>query len=41
MKNIPKYTINIYEINTENYYKQNLAEFDTDIEIDGIHPNFK
>lgn len=39
MKNIPEYTVKVYEIQTENYYQQHNSAFDSSIELDGIHPN--
>jgi len=41
IKNIQSLYINIYEINTENYYYQNQKEFDTNLSLDGIIPTFE
>ena len=40
IKNIQSLLVNIYEINTENYYYLNHKEFDTNISLDGIIPTF-
>lgn len=39
LKNTPKLLVKVYEINTETYYRQNLREVDTDIELDGLTAN--
>ena len=36
LKNIQKLNINIFEFNTETYYKKNLKPFDTSIDLDGL-----
>ena len=41
IKNIQTLYINIYEINTENYYYSNKAFFDSSISLDGIVPTFE
>ena len=41
IKNISQLYINIYEINTENYYYTNKKEFDNNISLDGITPTFE
>ena len=41
IKNIQSLYINIYEINTENYYYHNQKEFDTNISLEGIIPTFE
>ena len=38
IKNIPQYTINVYEIDIETYYKDNLAVFDNSLSLEGILP---
>lgn len=38
IKNIPQFTINIYEINLETYYRENLSNFDPLINLEGIIP---
>ena len=37
-KNIQKYSVNVYKINLENYYKENLAPFDQTLSFEGIVP---
>ena len=41
IKNIQSLYINIYEINTENYYYQNKTDFDNNISLEGITPTFE
>ena len=41
IKNIQTLYINIYEINTENYYYTNKKVFDSSISLDGIIPTFE
>ena len=41
IKNIQTLYINIYEINTENYYYSNKSTFDHNISLDGIVPTFE
>lgn len=36
VKNIQKLSINIFEFNTETYYKKNLKPFDTSVDLDGL-----
>lgn len=38
IKNIPNLTINIFEINTENFYRKNNSEIDARIKLDGLLP---
>lgn len=38
IKNIPNLTINIFEINPENYYKTNKKEISAKIKLDGLLP---
>ena len=40
-KNIDKLIIKIYQINSFNYYRKHLREIDTDINLDGLVPNFE
>lgn len=39
LKNTPTLLVKVYEINAETYYRQNLSEVDTDIELDGLTAN--
>ena len=41
IKNISQLYINIYEINTENYYYTNKKKFYTNISLEGITPTFQ
>ena len=41
IKNIQTLYVNIYEINTENYYYSNKSAFDSSISLDGIVPTFE
>ena len=41
IKNIQTLFVNIYEINTENYYYTNKNAFDSSISLDGIVPTFE
>jgi hypothetical protein len=41
IKNIQTLFVNIYEINTENYYYTNKNTFDSSISLDGIVPTFE
>ena len=41
IKNIQTLYVNIYEINTENYYYSNKKEFDENISLDGIVPTYE
>ena len=41
IKNIQNLIVNIYEINTENYYYSNQKEFDSNISLDGIVPTYE
>ena len=36
VKNIPKLTVEVYEINSENYYRKHKAELRNDINLDGL-----
>lgn len=38
VKNIPKVTVSLYEINTTSYYRSNGREVTTDIQLDGLTP---
>lgn len=39
VKNVKELMIRVYEINTTGYYRQNLSEITTAIELDGLVPN--
>lgn len=39
VKNVSKLTINVYEINTENYYRAHNAQIGTDLNLDGLIAN--
>jgi len=41
IKNIQTLYVNIYEINTENYYYSNKKKFDDSISLDGIVPTYE
>ena len=41
IKNVQTLYVNIYEINTENYYYSNKKKFDENITLDGIVPTFE
>ena len=41
VKNIQTLYVNIYEINTENYYYSNKKQFDENISLDGIVPTYE
>ena len=41
IKNIQTLYVNIYEINTENYYYSNKKKFDNNITLDGIVPTYE
>eukprot|EP01048_Picozoa_sp_COSAG05_P022597 COSAG05_NODE_4583_length_1452_cov_1.127864_1_plen_426_part_01 len=41
LKNVPKLIVKIFEINTGNYYRTNGKEVDTDINLDGLVPNYE
>jgi len=36
LKNVPQLYVNIYEFNSENYYRKNMAPFRTDVNLDGL-----
>lgn len=38
-KNIPKYQISVYEIDCENYFKDNPTSFNSNINLEGIVPS--
>lgn len=40
-KNIETLIIKVFEINTQNYYRSQLTEVETDISLDGLVPNFE
>lgn len=39
VKNVSKLIVKVFEINTQNYYRDRLTEIDTNIELDGLLPN--
>jgi len=39
VKNVPSLMVKVFEVNTGNYYKGNLREIDTDINLDGLIAN--
>ncbi len=41
LKNVPKLIVKVFEINTGNYYRTNGKEVDTDINLDGLVPNYE
>lgn len=34
--NVPKLLVKIFEINTDNYYRKNMSNFTSDINLDGL-----
>lgn len=41
IKNVKNLLVKIYEVNTENFYRQNGREIGTDINLDGLVPNWQ
>lgn len=41
VKNVGTLIVKVFEINTKSYYRQHLKEIDTDINLDGLVPNFE
>ena len=39
--NISKLQVKIFEINTDNYYRKNMANFTSDINLDGLIAKFE
>ncbi len=39
VKNVPTMIVKVYRINTDNFYRQNGREVNTDINLDGLVPN--
>ncbi|NQU24829.1 MAG: hypothetical protein HQ567_26400 [Candidatus Nealsonbacteria bacterium] len=39
VKNVRTLIVKVFEINTQNFYRQNLAEVDTDVNLDGLVAN--
>jgi len=39
VKNVGTLIVKVFEINTQNFYRQNLAEVDTDVNLDGLVAN--
>ena len=40
-KNVETLIVKVFEINTENYYRRYQSEIDTDVNLDGLVPNFE
>ena len=40
-KNIDKLIVKVFEVNAFNYYRKNQREIDTNINLDGLVPNFE
>ena len=36
LQNIQKLYVRVFEFNTETYYKKNLCDFDTNVNLDGL-----
>ena len=41
VKNVSTLIVKVFEINTRNFYEQNLSEVNTDINLDGLVPNWE
>ncbi len=41
LKNVNKLLVKIFEVNTENFYRKHNSEIDTNINLDGLVPNFE
>ncbi len=41
VKNVGTLIVKVFEINTKSYYRQHQREIDTDINLDGLVPNFE
>lgn len=41
VKNVENLIVKVFEINTSNYYRKHRREVDTDINLDGLVPNFE
>ncbi len=41
VKNVDTLIVKVFEINTENYYRRQLRQVNTDIDLDGLVPNFE
>ncbi len=41
LKNVKTMIVKVFEINTENYYRKHNSEVDTNINLDGLVPNFE
>lgn len=41
IKNVPTLVVKVFEINTQNYYRDNQRELDTDINLDGMVANWE
>ena len=41
IKNVQNLIVKVFEINTDNYYRKYKREIDTDVNLDGLVPNFE
>ncbi len=41
LKNVKTLIVKVFEINTQNYYRKHNSEIDTNINLDGLVPNFE
>ena len=41
IKNVDTLIVKVFEINTQNYYRKHKQEIDTDVNLDGLVPNFE
>lgn len=41
LKNVPRLLVKVFEVNTENYYRTKGQEIGTDINLDGLVPNWE
>lgn len=41
VKNVPKIIVKVFEINTQNYFRDRMTEIDTSVELDGLLPNWE
>ena len=41
IKNVSTLIVKVFEVNTRNFYEQNLSEINTDINLDGLVPNWE
>ena len=40
IKNVLKLQVKVFEINTDNYYRKNMTNFTTDINLDGLEAKY-